>query len=138
LSASAPWSHSNPGLPFTIGEIYRRLTTGDPKSDLPAALQEARRAGQRLSQACVSAIQDFTSASDNTFSGIKQTITARLNLWLNPMVDAATSESDSTCARCGVGACRFTLACPRQYRPHRADLQPVPAATRGSQHARSS
>ena len=85
---------SNPGLPFTIGEIYRRLTTGDPKSDLPAALQEARRVGQRLSQACVSAIQDFTSASDNTFSGIKQTITARLNLWLNPMVDTATSESD--------------------------------------------
>lgn len=85
---------SNPGLPFTIGEIYRRLTTGDPKSDLPKALEEARRVGQRLSQACVSAIQDFASASDNTFSGIKQTITARLNLWLNPMVDAATSESD--------------------------------------------
>src|SRR3546814_10551343 len=41
------------------------LTSGDPKSDLPAALQEARRVGQRLSQACVSAIQDFTSASDN-------------------------------------------------------------------------
>ncbi|WP_333837826.1 type IV secretory system conjugative DNA transfer family protein [Novosphingobium sp.] len=85
---------SNPGLPFTIGEIYRRLTTGDPKSDLPKTLEEARRVGQRFSQACVSAIQDFASASDNTFSGIKQTITARLNLWLNPMVDAATSESD--------------------------------------------
>ena len=85
---------SNPGLPFTLGEIYRRLTSGDPKSDLPRALEEARRVGQRLSQACVSAIQDFTSASDNTFSGIKQTITARLNLWLNPMVDTATSESD--------------------------------------------
>src|SRR3546814_12310645 len=81
-------------MPFTIGEIYRRLTTGDPKSDLPKALEEARGAGQRLSQACVSAIQDFASASDNTFSGIKQTITARLNLWLNPVVDAATSASD--------------------------------------------
>jgi type IV secretion system protein VirD4 len=85
---------SNPGLPFTIGEIYRWLTTGDPKNDLPKALDEAGRAGQRLSQPCVSAIQDFTSASDNTFSGIKQTITARLNLWLNPMVDAATATSD--------------------------------------------
>src|SRR3546814_6616205 len=31
---------SNPGLPFTIGEIYRRLTSGDPKSDLPSALQQ--------------------------------------------------------------------------------------------------
>lgn len=85
---------ANPGMAFTIGEIYRRLTTGDPKSDLPKALEEARGAGQRLSQACVSAIQDFSSASDNTFSGIKQTITARLNLWLNPVVDAATSASD--------------------------------------------
>ena len=85
---------SNPGLPFTIGEIYRWLTTGDPKNDLPKALDEARKAGQRLSQPCVSAIQDFASASDNTFSGIKQTITARLNLWLNPMVDTATATSD--------------------------------------------
>ncbi len=85
---------SNPGLPFTIGEIYRWLTTGDPKNDLPKALEEAGRAGQRLSQPCVSAVQDFASASDNTFSGIKQTITARLNLWLNPMVDAATATSD--------------------------------------------
>jgi type IV secretion system protein VirD4 len=85
---------SNPGLPFTIGEIYRWLTTGDPKNDLPKALDEAGKAGQRLSQPCISAIQDFASASDNTFSGIKQTITARLNLWLNPMVDAATATSD--------------------------------------------
>jgi len=85
---------ANPALPFTIGEIYRRLTTGDPKEDLPKALKEASKAGQRLSQACVSAIQDFASASDNTFSGIKQTITARLNLWLNPVVDAATATSD--------------------------------------------
>jgi len=85
---------SNPGLPFTIGEIYRWLTTGDPKNELPRALDEAGKAGQRLSQPCVSAIQDFASASDNTFSGIKQTITARLNLWLNPMVDAATATSD--------------------------------------------
>lgn len=85
---------SNPGLPFTIGEIYRRLTTGDPKSDLPRELDDAARAGRCLSQPCMSSIRDFASASDNTFSGIKQTITARLNLWLNPVVDAATSESD--------------------------------------------
>ncbi|WP_093086076.1 type IV secretory system conjugative DNA transfer family protein [Sphingobium sp. AP50] len=85
---------ANPALPFTIGEIYRRLTTGDPKSELPRVLEEARRTGQRLSQACVSALSDFTSASDNTFSGIKQTITSKLNLWLNPFVDAATSETD--------------------------------------------
>ncbi len=85
---------ANPALPFTIGEIYRRLTTGDPKIELPKVVEEAQKRGQRLSQACVSALSDFTSASDNTFSGIKQTITSKLNLWLNPYVDAATSETD--------------------------------------------
>jgi type IV secretion system protein VirD4 len=85
---------SNPALPFTIGEIYRRLTAGDPKIELPKVVEEAQKRGQRLSQACVSALSDFTSASDNTFSGIKQTITSKLNLWLNPYVDAATSETD--------------------------------------------
>ena len=85
---------ANPALPFTIGEIYRRLTTGDPKIELPKAIEEAKRLGQRLSTACISALSDFTSASDNTFSGIKQTITSKLNLWLNPYVDAATSETD--------------------------------------------
>lgn len=85
---------ANPALPFTIGEIYRRLTTGDPKVELPKVIEEAQKRGQRLSQACVSALSDFTSASDNTFSGIKQTITSKLSLWLNPYVDAATSETD--------------------------------------------
>ena len=85
---------ANPALPFTIGEIYRRLTEGDPKVELPKVVEEAQKLGQRLSQACVSALSDFTSASDNTFSGIKQTITSKLSLWLNPYVDAATSETD--------------------------------------------
>lgn len=85
---------ANPALPFTIGEIYRRLTSGDAKTELPKIVDEAQKRGQRLSQACVSALSDFTSASDNTFSGIKQTITSKLSLWLNPYVDAATSETD--------------------------------------------
>lgn len=85
---------ANPALPFTIGEIYRRLTEGDPKVELPKVVEEAQKRGQRLSQACVSALSDFTSASDNTFSGIKQTITSKLSLWLNPYVDSATSETD--------------------------------------------
>src|SRR3546814_5090297 len=38
---------ANPGMPFTIGEIYRRLTTGDPKRDLPKALDEARGADRK-------------------------------------------------------------------------------------------
>lgn len=81
-------------LPFTIGEIYRNLTNGDPKNRLPKVIAERDAAGDPLSVGCVSALADFTSASDNTFSSIKQTITSRLNLWLNPYVDAATSATD--------------------------------------------
>ena len=80
--------------PFTVGEIYRNLTNGDPKNSFPKLIAERAAAGDSLSVGCVSALADFTSASDNTFSSIKQTITSRLNLWLNPYVDAATAGTD--------------------------------------------
>ena len=83
-----------PQLPFTIGEIYRQLTGGSPKVKFPALI-EARAGGKEaLSPGAVNALNDFCSASDNTFASIKQTITSRMNLWLNPRVDAATSASD--------------------------------------------
>jgi type IV secretion system protein VirD4 len=83
-----------PALPFTLGEIFRQLTKGSPKLRFPEAITARARAGAPLSVGCVSALTDFCSASDNTFASIKQTITARMGLWLNPLVDAATSQSD--------------------------------------------
>ncbi|CAN7646114.1 type IV secretory system conjugative DNA transfer family protein [Phenylobacterium sp. LjRoot225] len=83
-----------PDLPFTIGEIYRQLTSGNPKTRFPALMEARSKGTGALSAGCVNALNDFCSASDNTFAGIKQTITSRMNLWLNPRVDAATSASD--------------------------------------------
>ncbi|WP_372784654.1 type IV secretory system conjugative DNA transfer family protein [Phenylobacterium sp.] len=85
---------ATPGLPFSLGAIYRELTDGDPRKRLPQALTARAAAGVPFSPGAVSAISDFCSASDNTFASIKQTLTARLNLWLNPRVCAATDESD--------------------------------------------
>lgn len=82
------------GRPFTIGEIYRNLTVGNPQKRFPKLIAERAAAGVALSGPCVSALNDFTSSSDNTFTGIRQSVTARIGLWLNPYVDAATSESD--------------------------------------------
>lgn len=83
-----------PDLPFTLGEIFRQLTGGDPRRRFPA-LVEARAASERpLSSYCVAALIDFATAGENTFASIKQTITARMALWLNPLVDAATASSD--------------------------------------------
>ncbi|WP_019054149.1 type IV secretory system conjugative DNA transfer family protein [Sphingobium xenophagum] len=75
--------------PFTIGAIYRLMTTGDTRGFFRKALENTT-----LSQGCRNALADFTSGADNTFAGIVQTVTSKLSLWLNPRVDAATEESD--------------------------------------------
>ena len=83
-----------PERPFSLGAIYRELTEGDPRKRLPQALAIRLAAGAPLSSGAISAINDFCSASENTFASIKQTLTSRLNLWLNPRVCAATGASD--------------------------------------------
>lgn len=83
-----------PVQPFTIGEIYRELTRGDPRERLPDILKARATAGRPVSDACASAIHDLCAASDNTFASIRQTVTSRLGLWLNPRVCAATARSD--------------------------------------------
>lgn len=83
-----------PGLPFTLGEILRQLTTGEPKTRLVELIAQRAQARTPLSSGCVSALSDFCGAADTTFASIRQTLTSRLGLWLNPLVDQATAESD--------------------------------------------
>lgn len=82
------------GLPFSLGQVFRELTQGSPKLRSPTLIADRARAGRPLSAGCVSALGDFCAASDNTFASIRQTITSRMGLWLDPLVDAATSASD--------------------------------------------
>lgn len=77
--------------PFTIGGIYRLMTTGDTRGFFRRVLDDR---SLKLSQGCRNALADFTSGADNTFAGIVQTVTSKLSLWLNPRVDAATEDSD--------------------------------------------
>ncbi|EZP67183.1 Conjugal transfer protein TraG [Sphingomonas paucimobilis] len=77
--------------PFTIGAIYRLMTTGDTRGFFRRVLDDR---SLPLSQGCRNALADFTSGADNTFAGIVQTVTSKLSLWLNPRVDAATEECD--------------------------------------------
>jgi type IV secretion system protein VirD4 len=83
-----------PELPFSLGAIYRELTAGEPRSRLQAAIASRAASDRPLPAGAASALSDFCSASDNTFAGIKQTITSRMNLWLNPRICAATDASD--------------------------------------------
>lgn len=81
-------------LPFTLGEIFRQLTAADARSRLPRRIDARERDGRPLPAPVASALRDFTSASENTFASVRQSITTRMGLWLNPRVDAATSASD--------------------------------------------
>ena len=83
-----------PDLPFSLGEIFRQLTEGDARERFPGLIKARNLAGAPLSNGCASALTDFCSSSENTFASIRQTITSRMGLWLNPAVDAATSASD--------------------------------------------
>ncbi|WGM47830.1 hypothetical protein KOAAANKH_02715 [Brevundimonas sp. NIBR10] len=85
---------ATPDLPFTLGEIYRQLTDGDPRDRLPKLLEQRRKDGDPLPAGAVTALNDFCSSGENTFASIRQSITTRMGLWLNPLVDAATSQSD--------------------------------------------
>lgn len=85
---------ATPERPFSLGEVYRVLTQSGARDQLPARMKTLQAEGGVLSGGCISAVNDFCSASENTFASIKQTITARMNLWLNPNVDAATVVSD--------------------------------------------
>lgn len=81
-------------LPFTLGEVYRQFAAGDAQKRFPKIIAQRKAVGKPLSEGCVSAILDYTSSSANTFTGLRQSVTAKINGWLNPYVDAATSESD--------------------------------------------
>jgi len=83
-----------PERPFTFGALYAELTAGDPRMRFPALIARRAETGRPLSAGCVQALRDFCASSENTFASVRQTLTSRLNLWLNPRVRAATDASD--------------------------------------------
>lgn len=85
------WLAETSDEPLTMGAIYRYLTEGDARNFFKRELANPELS---LSTGCRTALNDFAGGSDNSFADIKKTITNVLGLWLNPLVDAATSASD--------------------------------------------
>lgn len=92
----ALYTFETPGLPRTMGELVRQIMHCDEKTigaHWSKIINDRAAAGTPLSSVCVSALSDFINTSSNTQSSIRKTFTAKLELWLNPMVDAATSAN---------------------------------------------
>jgi type IV secretion system protein VirD4 len=86
-----------PSLPSTIGEVLRQGMASDDEGfgQHWKRLIEGRNSGHRpLSPQCVRSLYDVIDLAPVTASSIRKTFTSRLDLWLNPILDAATSEND--------------------------------------------
>lgn len=83
-----------PQLPRTIGEIMRQIMHGEGESIgdyWKKVIEDRNNSDYPLSAICQSSLSDFAYTSANTQSSIRKTFTSKLELWLNPIVDAATS-----------------------------------------------
>jgi type IV secretion system protein VirD4 len=86
-----------PSLPKTIGEVLRQGMASDDEGFGRhwKRIVEGRNNNRfPLSEQCVRALYDVIDLAPVTASSIRKTFTSRLDLWLNPMLDAATSASD--------------------------------------------
>jgi type IV secretion system protein VirD4 len=86
-----------PSLPNTIGEVLRQGMASDDEGfgQHWKRLIEGRQSGKfPLSAQCVRSLYDVIDLAPVTASSIRKTFTSRLDLWLNPILDWATSGND--------------------------------------------
>jgi len=86
-----------PSLPKTIGEVLRHGMASDDEGfgeHWKRVIEGRNRGKYPLSSQCVRALYDVIDLAPVTASSIRKTFTSRLDLWLNPILDAATSEND--------------------------------------------
>ena len=86
-----------PSVPKTIGEVLRQGMASDDEGfgEHWKRVVEGRNSGRfPLSSQCVRALYDVIDLAPVTASSIRKTFTSRLDLWLNPILDAATSAND--------------------------------------------
>ena len=85
-----------PGKQRTIGQVLREiLEHGDGAEYFSNVIEDRAKAGIPLSQGCVIALNAYcTIAAENTRSGVLSSLRSRLELWMNPLIDAATSGND--------------------------------------------
>jgi type IV secretion system protein VirD4 len=79
------------GRPVTIGQVLREtLMPGDAATYFKVQMEK-----YQLSPACMRGLNAFTSISaDDTRAGIMGSVRSALELWMNPILDAATCVND--------------------------------------------
>lgn len=79
-------------FPVTLGEVFRQLRTETETSEY--FLSQLEIHDNVLDQNCKMALNKFCNLPEKQREGVKSGVTGALNLWANPLLDAATSEND--------------------------------------------
>ena len=82
------------GSNFCLGSVLRLFTRTAAAAEVLDAMGERAAQGKPYSEPCMTALEDYLSGNADTVADIRKTVTSKLNLWINPRIDAATSESD--------------------------------------------
>ncbi|MBL3284909.1 Type IV secretion system protein VirD4 [Rickettsiales endosymbiont of Paramecium tredecaurelia] len=82
---------SNDTKPKTFGEVVRTLRSDDCAGTLATALDAY---GAKMSPIGYMNISAFLQKADKERSGVVSTLNSSLELWANPLIDAATASSD--------------------------------------------
>lgn len=93
----ALYAFASPGMPRTIGEILRQGMANDEEGfshHWKRVIQGRMSGNHPLPEQCVRALSDVIDLAPQTTSSIRKTFTSRLELWSNPLLEAATSASD--------------------------------------------
>ena len=86
-----------PSMPKTIGEVLRQGMASDDEGfghHWKRVIEGRGKGKSPLSDPCVRALYDVIDLAPVTASSIRKTFTSRLDLWLNPILDAATAGND--------------------------------------------
>ncbi|HEY8096962.1 MAG TPA: type IV secretory system conjugative DNA transfer family protein [Methylobacter sp.] len=91
------------GATVTVGEVFRygrSNGTGKPIKEFIAGLIAERRASNNpLTDDCVNALSDVTAMPENTLGSVLAEFKVKLQPWISPIVDAATSGDDFSLAK---------------------------------------
>lgn len=89
-----------PSMPKTIGEVLRQGMASDDEGfghhwkRIIEGRNNSAHPRNPLSPQCVRSLYDVIDLAPVTASSIRKTFTSKLDLWLNPILDAATSTND--------------------------------------------
>lgn len=81
------------GSTRTMGQVAREVF-GLDDDRLKEKLESRAKAGNPYSTECELSLRDYLKSPDKTRESIRKTFTSRLELFMNPNIDAATSAND--------------------------------------------